>query len=143
MRRSTWVLAAAIALALRWAGAAEPAALSGRDGWIREAPPVAPVRAGYVELVNAGAVELVVTGADSPAFGAVEIHAMVDGADGAMRMRPVPRLSVPAGAAVALKPGGLHLMLVRPRQALAPGQLVPVRLHTEAGEVVEVGLRVR
>jgi copper(I)-binding protein len=143
MRRSTWLLAAAIAVALRWAVAADTATLAGRDGWIREAPPVAPVRAGYVELVNGGAVEMVVTGADSPAFGAVEIHEMIADEDGAMRMRPVPRLSVPAGASVALKPGGLHLMLFRPQQPLAPGQSVPVRLHTQSGAVVELSLQVR
>lgn len=125
------------------ASAAAGAALEGRDGWIREAPPVAPVRAGYVDLVNSGTEAVVVTGAESPAFGAVEIHEMVAGDDGAMRMRPVPQLVVPAGGRVELRPGGLHLMLFRPQQPLAPGASVPLRLHTQAGADVELTLQVR
>lgn len=143
MRRRTWMIGTltAVALAAAIASAAQP--LVGRDGWIREAPPVAPVRAGYVELVNEGGAEVVVTGADSPAFGAVEIHEMTAGDDGAMRMRKVARLVVPAGGRVGLEPGGLHLMLFRPQQPLAPGASVPVRLLTEAGAAVELTLQVR
>jgi copper(I)-binding protein len=130
-------------LALPAATAVAGAPLEGRDGWIREAPPVAPVRAGYIDLVNSGTETVVVTGAESTAFGAVEIHEMVAGDDGAMRMRPVPQLAVPAGGRVELRPGGLHLMLFRPQQPLAPGASVPLRLHTEGGGEVELMLQVR
>jgi copper(I)-binding protein len=143
MRGSNVWLPAVLALAMAGNAALAREAVHGANGWIREAPPVAPVRAGYVDLVNAGPVAAVVTGADSAVFGAVEIHEMADGGDGTMRMRAVPRLTIPAGGRVELRPGGLHLMLFRPQQPLTPGQSVPVRLHTEAGGVVELALQVR
>ena len=46
-----------------------------------------------------------------------------------MRMRALPDgLALPAGQAVPLAPGGHHLMLMRPRQALPAGSTVPMTL---------------
>lgn len=122
--------------------AAEPG-LKGADGWIREAPPAAPVRAGYLRLHNGSATELVITGARSDAFGAIEIHQMVSDDGGTMRMRPLPELVVAAGATVALEPGGAHLMLFRPLRALARGERVPVRLVLAGGDELAVELEQR
>lgn len=101
--------------------------LSARDGWIRPAPPVAKVRAGYVVIENSGDTEVVLTKASSPDFGAIEIHTMYDDA-GTMRMRRVPELRVPAKGKVELKPGGLHLMMFRPQRELAAGGQVEVSI---------------
>lgn len=117
--------------------------LRGHDGWIREAPPVARVRAGYLVLENTGAVDLVVTGARSAAFGAIEIHTMVEGEGGAMRMRRVPELVVPAGGRVELQPGGLHLMLFRAQRPLAAGETVTVELDGVDGPLASVVLEQR
>lgn len=117
--------------------------LQGQEGWIREAPPVARVRAGYLVLENAGASDLVVTGARSEAFGAIEIHTMVEGEGGAMRMRRVPELVVPAGGRVELRPGGLHLMLFRAQQPLAAGDTVTVELDGADGPLASVVLEQR
>ncbi|MFO0121427.1 MAG: copper chaperone PCu(A)C, partial [Inhella sp.] len=48
-----------------------------------------------------------------------------------MKMRQIPALALPAGQAVALKPGGYHLMLIGLKQALKPGDTVPVSLVIE------------
>lgn len=106
---------------------ADTPALSARDGWIRPAPPVAKVRAGYVVIENSGDTEVVLTKASSPDFGAIEIHTMYDDA-GTMRMRRVPELRVPAKGKVELKPGGLHLMMFRPQRDLAAGDQVEVSI---------------
>jgi copper(I)-binding protein len=108
------------------AACADGARVTATGGWIREAPPTAPVRAGYISLHNGGDADVTVTGARSDGFGAIEIHEMVPAADGTMRMRPVPQIVVPAGAHVALEPGGLHLMLFRPARALATGERTPL-----------------
>ena len=113
---------------------AEAPALSARDGWIRPAPPVAKVRAGYVAIENASEAEVVLTKAESPDFGAIEIHTMYDDA-GTMRMRRVPELRVPAKGKVELKPGGLHLMMFRPQRTLAEGDAVEVMLSGEGARV--------
>lgn len=110
------------------------ASLTARDGWIRPAPPVAKVRAGYVVIENASEAEVVLTKAESPDFGAIEIHTMYDDA-GTMRMRRVPELRVPAKGKVELKPGGLHLMMFRPQRTLAEGDAVEVMLSGEGARV--------
>jgi copper(I)-binding protein len=113
---------------------ADAPTVSARDGWIRPAPPVAKVRAGYVVIENAGAADVVLTKAESPDFGAIEIHTMYDD-EGTMRMRRVPELRVPAKGKVELKPGGLHLMMFRPQRALAEGDAVAVTLSGEGATV--------
>ena len=109
------------------AAVVDAASLTARDGWIRPAPPVAKVRAGYVVIENSGDTEVVLTKASSPDFGAIEIHTMYDDA-GTMRMRRVPELRVPAKGKVELKPGGLHLMMFRPQRELAAGGQVEVSI---------------
>ena len=49
--------------------------------------------------------------------------------DGAvMRMRPVEGIDLPPGQAVALKPGGYHIMLMNLRAPLTVGQTFPLHL---------------
>ena len=65
--------------------------------------------------------------ASSPLAGVVELHTMsMD--DGVMRMRPVPKIDLPAGKAVELKPGGYHVMLMALKAPLKEGDAVPVTL---------------
>jgi hypothetical protein len=106
---------------------ASAATLTARDGWIRPAPPVAQVRAGYVVIENPGDTEIVLDKAESADFGAIEIHTMYDD-QGTMRMRRVPELRVPAKGQIELKPGGLHLMMFRPKRALSAGDEVEVAI---------------
>lgn len=113
---------------------ASAATLTARDGWIRPAPPVAQVRAGYVVIENPGDAEVVLTEAASPDFGAIEIHTMYDD-QGTMRMRRVTELRVPAKGQVELKPGGLHLMMFRPKRVLAEGDAVEVMLSGKGARV--------
>lgn len=141
--RVVWKLAFAVLLAALGATpvlAGGHAGLVAEEGWLRAAPATAPVRAGYLILRNGGDQDVSIVAADSPAFGAVEIHEMVAGDDDTMRMRPVTRLRVPAGGQVSLEPGGLHLMLFRAQQALAEGDTVAVTLRLEDGSDLEVEL---
>ena len=50
---------------------------------------------------------------------------------GVMRMRPVPKIDLPAGKAVELKPGGYHVMLMDLKQPLKTGDIVPITLKVE------------
>ena len=69
-------------------------------------------------------------GASSPVAARVELHRMTL-VDGVMRMRAVPGLDLPAGKAVALKPGGYHVMLMDLKQPLKNGESVPLTLVVE------------
>lgn len=84
------------------------------DGWIRQAPPGAHVMAGYVELKNTGTRSRVIQSITSPAFGAIEIHQTII-KDGESRMLALDDLEIPAHGTIRLEPGGVHLMLFRPR----------------------------
>ena len=75
------------------------------------------------------------TGASSPVATRVELHeTLMD--QGVMKMREVKELPVPAGATVALQPGGLHLMLMNLKQPLKEGETVSVTLVFEKAGAV-------
>jgi copper(I)-binding protein len=96
--------------------------------WVRGTVPGQTSSGAFMELKSAGGAVLV--GADSPAAGVAEIHEMkMDG--NVMRMRAVPRIELPAGKSVELKPGGYHLMLLQLKRQLKAGDTVPIRLRVE------------
>lgn len=96
---------------------------------------------GFMTLDNSkgGADRLLA--ASSPAAERVELHSMAMEGD-VMRMRQIDTIDLPAGQTVALKPGGLHFMLIGLKQPLALGSRVPMKLRFEkAGEVsVEIAV---
>jgi copper(I)-binding protein len=114
-----------------------------QGGWVRLPPSASmPMAAGFGQFDNACPQALAVVAASSPAFGDVSLHESFQ-ADGVNRMREVARLPLPAAGKVTLAPGGLHLMLMEPKQALAEGGSVPVRFTLEDGRTVEATLQVR
>lgn len=122
--------------------AAEPTCVSVREGWVRLPPGAMPMAAGYAKIHNGCRTAVVVVGAGSKAFGDVSLHETTL-VDGVSRMRAVERLPVAAGATVALKPGGLHLMLMQPEVPLSDGKVLPLRLSLEDGRKVDGQLTVR
>ncbi|MEO1293038.1 MAG: copper chaperone PCu(A)C [Pseudomonadota bacterium] len=96
--------------------------------------------AGYMTIENKGAADRIVA-ARSPAFERVELHthSMVDGL---MQMREVEAIDVPASGSVALKPGGLHLMLFTPTRDLSSEALLPVTVVFESAGEMELTLMV-
>lgn len=95
----------------------------------------------YLRLDNhAGAADRLVS-VTTDAAEAVELHSMKMDGD-VMRMREIDAIDVPAGKAVELKPGGLHLMLIGLKQPLKAGDRFPMTLRFEkAGDVtVEVAV---
>src|SRR5690606_17917768 len=63
--------------------------------------------------------------------------------DGVSRMREVPGLPVAAGGVVELRPGGLHLMLMRPVSPLAAGDVARVEFILSDGRSIGVDFEVR
>ncbi len=115
--------------------------ISVTDAWARPSSMGASAGGAYMVIANTGAEADVLVGATSPAAGTVEVHetyAMGSPAasGGMMGMRPVPRLEIPAGGAVELKPGGYHVMLIGLVADLEPGATIDITLRFEkAGEV--------
>lgn len=112
------------------------------DGWLRSPPMPMPMMAGFARIGNACATAVVVTGARSDAFASVELHE-TQVVDGVSRMRAVGEVPVPAGGEAVLRPGGLHLMLMRPTSTLAVGDIVRVEFGLADGRSVSADFEVR
>lgn len=99
-----------------------------RDAWIADAPPNAPVRAGYLQLQNTGNTTLTVQDVSSDDFANIELH-KTEVEDGMARMVAIKHLSIAAGETVQFKPGSYHLMLFTPRRKLKPGDEVTMQIR--------------
>lgn len=95
--------------------------------WVADAPAAARARGAYGRVGGGGELR----GASSPWFGSVALHRTVEDR-GMARMEPLGAL--PPGA--PLVPGGAHLMLLDPSATVEPGDLVPLRLHLDGGDVL-------
>jgi len=95
------------------------------DAWVRGTVPRQKGTGAYMQLTSAADMTLI--GVASPAAKVAEIHEMAQDGN-MMRMRAVDQLALPAGKAVALKPGGYHVMLMDLAHPLKEGDVVPVTL---------------
>jgi periplasmic copper chaperone A len=112
--------------------------------WVRATVPGQKVAAAYMEIRSSENATLV--GAASPAAKTAEVHEMsMD--NGVMKMREIPRLELPAGKTVALKPGGYHVMLTDIVKPLKAGDSVPITLTVETADkrrsTIEIKAEVR
>ena len=100
-----------------------------KDPWIRGTVAQQKATALFAQITSVQGGKLV--SAASPVAGVVEVHEMaMEGT--VMKMRAVANgLELPAGKAVELKPGGYHVMLMDLKQAMTPGDTVPVTLVVE------------
>lgn len=112
------------------------------DGWIRVPPAAIPVLAGFGTIHNACDAAVTVVSGSSPGFDDVSIHE-TRFEDGMARMRAIPRLVIPAGDSVTLKPGGLHMMLMKPRATPVAGDQVRIDLQLEDGRKISGDFRIR
>ncbi|HEU0153323.1 MAG TPA: copper chaperone PCu(A)C [Arenimonas sp.] len=110
--------------------------------WVRAAPPGAASLAGYLVLRNRCAAPVEVADVESMDFGMPMIHRTVV-EDGVSRMRPAGKLVVAPGGSLRFEPGGLHLMLMRPLQPLAEGDVARIRLVLADGRRVFATFPVR
>ena len=105
---------------------------------IKAVMPGAKVTAGYLEITNKGdqddrLISVSIKGADKS-----EIHTMsMDG--GVMRMRPLKDgIIIPAGEAVSLTPGGLHLMFMKLTDFPKKGDMASLSLVFEKAGAIDV-----
>ena len=138
MRKTGVALALMIIGSLAWADVAV------KDPWVRGTVAGQTATGAFMELQASDDARLM--GVSSPAAGIVEVHEMsMD--NGVMKMRALPKLDLPAGKAVALKPGGYHIMLMDLKRPLLKGESVPLTLKVEGKDkklsTIEVKAEVR
>jgi periplasmic copper chaperone A len=103
--------------------------------YTRATMPGQQVAGGFMKIENKSGPADQLVSVSSPIAGEVQLHEMsMEG--NVMKMRQVQGISVPAGGAVELKPGGLHIMFINIKAPLTAGETVPVKLKfAKAGEV--------
>jgi len=114
------------------------------DAWIAEAPPNASTQAGYLTLNNDTAKPMSLISVTSDAFGNIQIHrSKQDGTMGLMKMSHEKQVDIPAHKMLQFKPGGYHLMLMKPKLALKEGDQVVMNLAFADGTEFSVAFTVR
>ena len=112
------------------------------DPYVRAMAPGQSSSAAFMTLRNASNTDHAVVSAESAVAGIVELHThTMEG--GMMRMRQVEQIDLPARGTTVLKPGGLHVMLMRVDGTLETGDKVPLTLVFEDGSRKEMQVPVR
>ena len=100
------------------------------EPWVRGTVAQQTATGAFMQITSTAGGRLV--SVSTPAAGIAEIHEMkMEGST--MQMRALPQgLPLPAGKAVALKPGGYHLMLLDLKAPLKAGDSVTLTLVVES-----------
>lgn len=112
------------------------------DPWIREAPPNATMLAGYFTIMNHSGKGVELVGAESDAFGKIEMHKTVQ-EGGVAKMIAQSSVEVAKQATVKFQPGGLHLMLMNPKKPLKAGDKVEITLKLSNGDDLKMTAEVK
>lgn len=121
---------------------AQSATVTVRDAWVREAGAGRPTTAAFMILENKGAVLRALLRGSASVGDTLELHEMKRD-DGMMRMSPVQRIEIPAHGEVALRPGGLHLMIFGLKAPLTATDSVALTLTFDDGSVLTLKAPVR
>jgi copper(I)-binding protein len=112
------------------------------DGYVRAVPPGQANSAAFMTLTNQSNEDRALLAAETDAAEVVELHTHRM-EDGMMRMRQIDQIDLPAGEAVILEPGGLHVMLIGLAQPLTPGDSVELTLGFDDGSQESLTLPVK
>jgi len=112
------------------------------NAWIKNLPPTIPVRAGYMTAHNAQTHTISIIAIRSDAFTSVEIHQTIK-QDGMVRMEPVPTLTIEPDSTVQLAPGGLHLMMMHPKNPTKPGDVLEIVIELDDGSTQTLNMTVK
>lgn len=109
--------------------------------YVRAVPPGQSNSAAFMQLHNQGS-DVALVGARSDVAQSVELHTHTQ-EEGVMRMRRIDQIPLPAGEQVALKPGGLHIMLIGLQQPLMEGETVEMALEYSDGSEQSISLPIK
>ncbi|MGI9402356.1 MAG: copper chaperone PCu(A)C [Rhizobiaceae bacterium] len=112
------------------------------QAWIRAAPSGAPVAGGYLKITNKGQSADKLVSVSAEFAGMSEVHEMAMEGD-VMKMRPIDGLPIGPGETVELKPGGFHLMFMKPNTEIKDGDSHMVVLVFENAGSLELEMPVK
>lgn len=112
--------------------------------WARPAGVAMPNSAAYAMLLNLTAHDEMLVSAATDVSSVVELHEMLMAEGDVMQMRPVDGgIMIPAGGAVYLQPGGLHIMLIGLTQELVDAEVFDLTLNFAESESTTLPVPVR
>lgn len=126
------------ALTLSAAAAEDPIVVS--HAWARATTSSAMSGGAFLTVTAHGHPDVLV-GASSPVAKRVEVHETVND-KGVMKMKAVPRLALPSGLPVTMKPGGYHIMLMGLNHGLVRGEHFPLTLQFQHAKPVTVDVTI-
>lgn len=107
--------------------------LSIDEPYVREVPPGQMISASFMTLKNNSGKEVALIKASSDVAKTVELHEHVH-EGGMMKMRLVPKISIPANGIRLLKPGGYHIMLIGLQRKIKSGDKIKINLEFDNGD---------
>ncbi len=116
--------------------------LSVIDAWIPVAPPGVMSHAAYLTLENTDDAPKSVVSIKAEGYGMAHLH-KTEETDGIATMSMIHQLEIPVGKSLAMAPGGLHIMLMRPQNPLKAGDTVTLTLGFADGSDMELIAEVR
>lgn len=105
--------------------------------WARATPTRATVAGGYLTVKNSGPFEDNLIGGSSPFAERLEFHESTI-ENGVARMRPLTTVPLGPMSTTEFKPGGLHIMFVKPVKPLRDGERIEATLVFEKAGAVSV-----
>ncbi len=105
------------------------------------APPSAMAHAAYMMVRNDGDTTRELIGVSAEGYAMAHLHRSEE-KDGVATMTSVASIAIAPGQTVALKPGGLHIMLMRPKAPVSLGDVVSLVLEFSDGSTQAVDVTV-
>ncbi|MBO6919879.1 MAG: copper chaperone PCu(A)C [Rhizobiaceae bacterium] len=112
------------------------------DPWVPLAPPAAKAHAAFVMIHNHSGSSKTLISASSDNYKMVHIHKSEE-KDGVATMSMVEQIEIPADGMLAMKPGGLHIMLLGPKSTVNLGDEIKITLNFEDGTSVDINALVK
>lgn len=126
--------------------------LTVENAWARTSATSQDTGAVYMTITSPADDALVSVTVDAAVAASAEIHetmmhstesTMAGEMGGSMMMHKVDEVALPAGEAVALKPGGYHVMLIDLAAPLTTGSMIRLTLTMKSGATTSVEAEVR
>lgn len=110
------------------------ASLEITNGWARTAQ-AGMMTAAYFTIENGTSESDTLLSVNFENAADTQIHESFEAEGGMMGMRPVGAVEIPANSSVELKPGGIHIMIIRPEINLAEGDSIDLELAFSSEEL--------
>jgi copper(I)-binding protein len=120
----------------------QPASMEITDGWVRPGK-AGMMSAAYFTLTNNTTTADTLISVSSEVSADIQIHESFEAEGGMMGMREIGKIAVAQHTIAELKPGGLHIMIIKPGEDINPGDSVAFVLEFAQGGERNITLPVR